>query len=651
MAEIAPYGSWRSPISAEMCARGGVHLFEPMLDGDVAYWLEARPNEDGRHVLMRADPWSDPADVTPPGFNVRDKVHEYGGGSYTVHDGVVFFANFDDQRVYRLEDLGAVPRPIVPEPPTPSGYRYADLRAFPGGRFLVCVRERHEGESVANELVVLPVDGSAEAVTVAEGRDFYACPRLSPDGSRLAWLCWDAPNMPWDGNEVWVADVREDGTLADAAMVAGGGTESLFQPGWSTDGHLHFVSDRTGWWNLYRRESGGAETNLTPTDAEFGVPMWEFGYATYAFLPDGRLACTYHRDGVHHLAILDPATSELLDLDLPYATYDPYLAAEGSRLVFVAGGPAIPHQVVSVDLVTRSVDVLRESERLTFDAGYVSLPEPVAFLTEGGFTAHAYHYPPTSPDFAAPGGERPPLIVMSHGGPTSEAVPEFNIDLQFFTSRGFAVVDVNYGGSTGYGREYRQRLLGQWGLVDVQDCINAAAYLVALGKADPDRLLITGGSAGGWTTLCALVFHETFAAGASYYGVSDLEPFARGTHKFEAKYIDSLVGPWPEAADLWRARSPVRHADRLSRPMIILQGLEDEVVPPSQAEVMVQALEAKQIPHAYVTFEGEQHGFRKAENIIRSLEAELDFYSRILGFELADPVEPVEIRHLSGSSG
>jgi dipeptidyl aminopeptidase/acylaminoacyl peptidase len=651
VAEIAPYGSWRSPISAEMCARGGVHLFEPMLDGDVTYWLEARPNEDGRHVLMRADPWSDPADVTPPGFNVRDKVHEYGGGSYAVHDGVVFFANFDDQRIYRLEDLGAAPRPIVPEPPTPSGYRYADLRVFPGGRFLVCVRERHEGEGVANELVVLPADGSAEAVTVAEGRDFYACPRPSPDGSRLAWLCWDAPNMPWDGNEVWVADVREDGTLADAAMVAGGGTESLFQPGWSTDGHLHFVSDRTGWWNLYRRESGGAETNLTPTDAEFGVPMWEFGYATYAFLPDGRLACTYHRDGTHHLAILDPATLELLDLDLPYATYDPYLAAEGSRLVFVAGGPAIPHQVVSVDLVTRSVDVLRESERMTFDTAYVSMPEPVAFLTDGGLTAHAYHYPPTSPDFAAPGGERPPLIVMSHGGPTSETVPEFNIDLQFFTSRGFAVVDVNYGGSTGYGREYRQRLLGQWGLVDVQDCINAAAYLVALGKADPDRLLITGGSAGGWTTLCALVFHETFAAGASYYGVSDLEPFATGTHKFEAKYIDSLVGPWPEAADLWRARSPVRHADRLSRPMIILQGLEDEVVPPSQAEVMVRALEAKQIPHAYLTFEGEQHGFRKADNIIRSLESELDFYSRILGFELADRVEPVEIRHLSGSSG
>ena len=650
MAEVVPYGSWRSPISAEMCARAGVHLFEPRLDGEVVYWLEARPEEGGRHVLMRADPWSDPAEVTPPGFNARDKVHEYGGGSYAVSDGVAFFTNFDDQRLYRQEGLGVEPRPIVPEPPTPSAYRYADLRVSPNGRFLICVRERHEGEMVMNELVVLPTDGSAEPVTVAEGRDFYACPRLSPDGSLLAWLSWDVPNMPWDGNELWVADVREDGTLASATIVAGGG-ESLFQPSWSPDGHLHFVSDRTGWWNLYRREAGRDDANLTPTDAEFGVPMWEFGYATYAFLSDGRIACTYHRDGTHHLAMLDPATSELLDLDLPYATYDAYLEAEGSTLVFVAGGPAIPHQVVSVDVVTRSVDVLRESERLSFDAAYVSIPEPIAFRTEAGLTAHAYHYPPANPDFAAPGDEWPPLIVMSHGGPTSETVPAFNIDLQFFTSRGFAVVDVNYGGSTGYGREYRRRLLGQWGVVDVQDCINAAKHLVELGKADPARLLITGGSAGGWTTLCALVFHEVFAAGASYFGVSDLEPFAEDTHKFEAKYIDSLVGPWPETADLWRARTPARHADLLSSPMIIFQGLEDEVVPPSQAEIMVRALDVKQIPHAYLAFEGEQHGFRKAENIIRSLESELYFYSRILDFELADPVEPVEIRHLPGSAG
>jgi dipeptidyl aminopeptidase/acylaminoacyl peptidase len=651
VAEIAPYGSWRSPISAEMCARGKVSLSEPTLHGDVAYWLEARPNEDGRQVLMRADPWSDPADVTPPAFNVRNKVHEYGGGSFAVHDGVVFFTNFDDQRLYRQEDPGVEPHPIVPEPPTPSAYRYADLRVFRDGRSLICVRERHEAEGVVNELVVLPTDGSGEPVTVASGRGFYACARLSPDGSRLAWLCWDVPNMPWDGNELWVADVREDGTLVNATMAAGGEGESLFQPGWSRDGHVHFVSDRSGWWNLYRREDDGSDTNLTPADAEFGVPMWEFGYATYAFLSDGRIACTYHRDGTHHLAILDPATSEMLDLDLPYATYDPYLGADGSRLVFVAGGPATPHQVVSVDLVTRSVDVLRESERLSFDAAYISVPEPIAFPTEGGLTAHAYHYPPTNPDFTAPVDERPPLIVMSHGGPTSETVPEFQIGNQFFTSRGFAVVDVNYGGSTGYGREYRQRLNGQWGIVDVLDCINAAKHLVGLGKADPARLLITGGSAGGWTTLCALVFHEVFAAGASYFGVSDLEPFAADTHKFEAKYIDSLVGPWPETADLWRARTPARHADLLSSPMILLQGLEDEVVPPSQAEVMVRALDAKRIPHAYLAFEGEQHGFRRAENIIRSLEAELYFYSRILGFELAEPVEPVEIHHLAGSSG
>ena len=485
---------------------------------------------------------------------------------------------------------------------------------------------------------------------MAGGRDFFAAPRFSPDGSRLAWICWDMPNMPWDGTELWAAEVRWGGEIGRASQVAGGPRESIFQPGWSPGGDLHFVSDRTGWWNLYRREAGGSDTNLTPTDAEFGVPAWEFGYATYAFLADGRIACVSHRSGSEHLSMLDATTGELLDLDLPYATFAPYLDADGSRLVFVAGGPAIPHQVVSLDFVTRGVDVVRESERLSFDPGYVSVAEPIEFPTEGGLSAHAYHYPPANPEFVAPEGERPPLVVMSHGGPTAESSPEFDIRLQFFTSRGFAVVDVNYGGSTGYGREYQQRLLGRWGVVDVQDCINAARYLVEEGGADPGRLLVSGGSAGGWTTLCALVFHDVFAAGASYFGVSDLEPFASHTHKFELKYIDDLVGPWPRAAEVWRARSPVRHAGLLSRPVILFQGLEDEVVPPSQSEIMVQALEANGIPYAYLTFEGEQHGFRKAENIARSLEAELYFYSRIVGFELAEPVEPIEIHHLRKGS-
>lgn len=651
MPKVAPYGSWRSPISAGMVAAGGVMLYEPWLDSGEAYWLELRPAEGGRNVIVRGDPSGAgrPLDVTPPGFDVRTKVHEYGGGSYLVHEGTVFLSNFADQRLYRQEEDGE-PRPITPEPPAPGSIRYADGRITPDGRLIVCVRERREGRDTRNEIVSLPADGSAEPRVIAAGRDFYAFPRISPDGHRLAWVEWDHPNMPWDDTELYVADLAGDGSVSGSHLVAGGPNESIFQPGWSPQGVLHFVSDRTGWWNLYRerdRETGGGYENLTPIPAEFGVPAWEFGYSTYAFLSDGRIACTYRQDGVHHLAMLDPATSELLDLDLAYSCYDaPYIRGAGTRLLFVAGGPATPAAVVSLDFATRDVQVLRTSREVDVDPAYFSLPRPIEFPTEGGLTAHAHFYPPANPDFVAPEGERPPLVVHVHGGPTSEATPEFSLATQFWTSRGFALVDVNYGGSTGYGREYRERLYGQWGIVDVHDAVNAARFLVERGEADGARLIITGGSAGGYTTLCALTWHDDFATGASYYGLADLEPFATFTHKFELRYTDNLVGPWPEAADLWRARSPIHSADMLSRPMLVLQGLEDEVVPPEQAEIMVRALEAKGIPYGYLAFEGEQHGFRKAENIQRSLEAELFFYSRVLGFELADPVAPVEIHNL-----
>ena len=632
-----------------MVARGGVLLYEPHVTAEAAYWVELRPAESGRNVVVRADALSSLTDITPPGFDARTRVHEYGGGAYVVHDGSVFFANFVDQRLYRQE-LGGDPVPITPQPPTPASLRYADMRLSPDGRFIVCVRERHEGEGIpTNELVVLAADGSAEPWIVAGGRDFYAFPRVSPDGRRVAWIEWDMPQMPWDGTELKVADLCEDGTLGEPLLIAGGPTESIFQPDWSPGGVLHFVSDRTGWWNLFREEEGGAR-NLTPMAAEFGVPMWEFGYSAYAFLGDGRIACLYRREGIHHLAILDPATSELLDVDLPFSCYEPpHIVAHGTRLVFVAGGPATPAQVVSLDFVTRSVEVLRKSRELDIDEGFFSVPSAIEFPTDGGLTAHAWFYPPANPDFAAPEGERPPLIVMSHGGPTAESTAEFSLQEQFFTSRGFAVVDVNYGGSTGYGRGYRERLNGQWGIVDVSDCINAARYLVEQGEADPARVVITGGSAGGYTTVCALTWHDDFAAGATYFGIADLEPFATFTHKFELKYTDNLVGPWPEAADLWRARSPIHSFDMLSCPIIILQGLEDEVVPPEQAEIMVRALEANGLPYAYLAFEGlafegEQHGFRKAENIQRALEAEVSFYAQILGFELAGGIEPVEIR-------
>ncbi|MEO8475697.1 MAG: prolyl oligopeptidase family serine peptidase [Actinomycetota bacterium] len=637
----APYGTWPSPIGASMLATAGVDLMEPWLEDGSVYWLEGRPAEGGRQVVVRGDAWSSPTDITPQGFNARTTVHEYGGGSYVVHRGTVYFSNFADQRLYAQPEGGA-PTPITSD--SSGRHRYADCRVTPDGSLLVCVRERHEDDGVVNELVAVPTTGG-DVRTIVGGRDFFSAPRVAPDGSKLAWLSWDLPWMPWDGCELWVGDLGADGAVTNARRVAGAdGQEAIVQPEWGPSGELHFVSDRSGWWNLYRDEDGGAAA-LHRADKEFGGPLWLFGASNYAFLGDGRIACQYASEGVSHLAVLDPASGELLDLDLPYTAFDyPWLHAEGSQLVFVGGAASMPMQVVSLDFVSRGVEVLRESMALDLDPEIFSSPRTIEFPTEGGLTAFAHFYPPHHPGFRAPEGELPPLIVMSHGGPTSEANAEFDLSKQFFTSRGFGVVDVNYGGSTGYGRAYRRRLNGNWGVVDTMDCINAARSLVEAGEADGERLLIRGGSAGGYTTLCALTFHDVFAAGASYYGISDLEPFATGdTHKFESRYEHTLVGPFPESIDLYRARSPIHFVDLISCPMILLQGDEDKVVPPSQSEVMVAALAAKGLPHAYLLFQGEQHGFRKAETIRRAAEAELSFYAQILGFELGDTIEPVEI--------
>ena len=643
-----PYGTWPSPITARRVAQASVRLAEVKALGDSTLWVERRPSEDGRYVVVRSDAGADPRDVTPRGFSARTRVHEYGGGSFAVFGDVVYFTNDADQRLYRQLE-GQDPEPITPEPPVERGLRYADPDVSPDGARLACVRERHDpnGE-VTNDLVVMGTDGS-DPWLLASGRDFYGSPRWSPDGSRIAYLVWDFPQMPWDGTELRVAQVAPEGSVSSERLVAGGPEESVFQPSWSPDGLVHFVSDRTNWWNLYREEASGEVTNLTPTEAEFGVPMWVFGYATYAFVSDGRIAVAYRRQGVHHLALLDAATGEMLDLDLPFTCFDWYVSGSGQRLAFIAGGAAIPMQVVSLDFGTRAVEVLRESERVEFDAGYVAQPEPIAFPTTDGRTAYAYHYPPTNPAATGPEGERPPLVVSVHGGPTSEVWPEYDLEVQYFTSRGFAYVDVNYGGSTGYGRAFRESLYGRWGEVDVDDAIAAARALVERGLADGDRLLVTGGSAGGWTALCALAFRDAFAAGTSYFGVSDLEPFAETTHKFESRYLDLLVGALPEAAAVWEARSPARHADGIRRPLLILQGDEDEVVPPAQADVIVEALERRGLPYAYLVFEGEQHGFRKAENIARSLEAELTFYGRVLGFEPDDDLPALDVRNLTPS--
>jgi dipeptidyl aminopeptidase/acylaminoacyl peptidase len=643
---VAPYGTWRSPIGAAMLVEGGIRLSQVWIEDDAVYWSEGRPAEGGRNVIVRGGAGLTPVDVTPAEFNARTKVHEYGGGSFCAYGGVVVSCNFEDQRLYRQEPGG---EPVAITPDTGGRHRYADGRITPDGSMLVCVRERHDGDAVVNELVVLPADGSTEARAIVEGRDFFSTPRISPDGTRLAWLAWDLPWLPWDGSELWVGDLDGSGSVTNERLVAGRlAEESIFQPAWSNDGVLHFASDRTGWWNLYRETDGTVEA-ICPKQAEFGWPQWVFGASSYAFLGDGRIACIWDRDGTQHVSVLDPRTGELVDLDLPHDAIDyPYIAARGDRIAFIGASATTPPQVVLLDFLARSVEVLKQSEDVTVDTASLSVPQAIEFPTEEGLSAHAFFYPPASADFEGPEGERPPLIVMSHGGPTSAVSAEFDMATQYWTSRGFAVVDVNYSGSTGYGRAYRERLNGNWGVVDTVDCINAARFLAANGEVDGDRLLIRGGSAGGYTTLCALTFHDDFTAGASYYGISDLEPFAKpgGTHKFESRYEHTLVGPYPEAVDVYRARSPIHFVDRIACPMILLQGAEDEVVPPAQSEVMVEALKANGLPYAYLLFAGEQHGFRRAENIVRSLEAELSFYAQILGFEPGDPIEPVAIENL-----
>jgi dipeptidyl aminopeptidase/acylaminoacyl peptidase len=647
---VAPYGTWASPITADMLATTSIGLGEASLDDGSAYWLESRPTEGGRYVVVKGDPHSDPVDVTPEGFNARTMVHEYGGGAYVVHRGTVYFSNMPDARLYR-QDPGAQPVPITPE--TDAKQRFADGAITPDGRWWIGVRERHDlGPGmldVVNELVAVPTDGAAEPRTIVGGHDFFSSPRISRDGKTLAWLAWDLPWMPWDGCELFVAPLSAAAELDESTLVAGRrGEESIWDPEWSPNGDLVFASDRSGWWNLERIRAGERQV-LYPAEAEFGYAQWGMGEHSIAFLSDGRIACMYDRDARTFVAVLDPETAELIDLDLPFDAllWGPDIVAQGSTIVFTAGSATEPSQVVWLDFASRSIEVLRSSTRARVDASMLSVPESIEFPTDNGLTAHALHYRATNPDFAGPEGERPPLLILSHGGPTSSTGPALDLGIQFFTSRGFGVVDVNYGGSTGYGRTYRQRLNGNWGVVDLHDCINAANYFVARGEADADRLLIRGGSAGGYTTMCALTFTDVFAAGTSFYGISDLVPFATGdTHKFECRYEYTLIGPWPEFEETYRERSPINHTDRLSTPMLVLQGTEDHVVPPSQAELIVGALRDKAIPCAYLLYEGEGHGFRQATTIISAREAELSFYAQILGFEPAGDVPKLSIENL-----
>ena len=641
----APYGSWKSPITSDLIVKESIGLGQVKMGGDDIYWIELRPSEGGRQVVVRRTPQDQNIDVTPRQFNARTRVHEYGGGDYVAHNATVYFSNFADQQIYTQSSESA-PR-VISKGGVDSSVRYADAVVDEHRDRIVCIREDHrrQGREAVNELVALRSDGNGETKVLVSGGDFYSSPRVSPDGSRLAWLSWNHPNMPWDGGELWIGKFDDDGGIVDQGLIAGGPRESIFQPEWSPDGVLHFVSDRTGWWNIYRATEHDSGENICEMEAEFGVPQWIFGLSTYAFESAKKIVCTFAERGIWRLGLIDTRTRTLERIDVNYTDIG-YLCAAQGRAVFRAGSPNASVAIMEMDLASRETKVLQRANKIQIDPGYISEPQPIEFPTENGLTAHGFFYRPKNSDFHGPANEKPPLLVKSHGGPTSAAVASLQLGIQYWTSRGIAVLDVNYGGSTGYGRAYRERLNGAWGIVDVDDCVNGAKFLAARGEVDGNRLMIDGGSAGGYTTLCALTFRDDFKAGASHYGVSDLEALELDTHKFESRYSDTLIGPYPERRDLYVERSPINFTDRLSCPVIFFQGLEDKVVPPNQAEMMVEALRKKGVPVAYVAFEGEQHGFRRAENIKRSLDGELYFYSRVFGFELADEVEPVLIENL-----
>ena len=619
-----------------------VHMRNQMIrwDGADLYWSELRPDEAGRIVVCRRDGDGTVTDVTPAGFNARTRVHEYGGGHFAVSGGTVWFTNYEDQRLYR-QDLGGKPRPITPA----TGVRHADMVADDRRGRVYAVREDHTSGEREPVNSIVSLDGAAEraAIAVASGNDFYSSPKLSPDGNRLAWTTWNHPNMPWDSSELWVGELDRDGHVTSSRKIAGGAHESVLQPEWSPSGELYFLSDRSDWWNLYRARGEGDEP-LCPRSAEFGAPQWVFGMRFYAFAGPDEILCLYSEPSGTKLGRIDLSEGRMQQVELLYSSLN-NVQASGRRVAMFAASSTLAERVLTLDLDSGAQEVVRVSNTAHVDPGSLSIPKAIEFPTEGGLTAHATYYPPKNLDFAAPPGEKPPLVVHCHGGPTASGGPTFAFEYQYWTSRGIAVVDVNYGGSSGYGRAYRMRLNGNWGVVDVDDCINAARYLVGQGLADGDRVSITGGSAGGFTVLLSLTKRKFYNAGASHFGIGDLELFIKETHKFEAHYVDTLVGPYPERADLYRDRSAVNFADNLEVPVILFQGLEDEVVPPSQAEEFVAVCKKKKLPFAYVAFEGEQHGFRQEKNIRRSIEGEMYFLSRIFGFDVADRIEPVEIEN------
>ena len=626
----APYGSWKSPITSTLIVERSIGLPDVRLDGDAIYWLEQRPREN-RYVVVRG---ADRRDVVDAPFSVRTRVHEYGGGAWTVADDTLYFSNDQDRRLYRQRIDGQTPQAMTPEGP----WRYADGIIDRARRRWIGVREDHTDAAVHNpENTIVAVDlsasGSTPGTVLAGGNDFFSSPRLSPDGRRLAWIAWDHPNMPWVGTTLYLAELDASGSpVGEPVAIAGGPEESIVQPEWSPDGAtLVFNSDRSGWWNLHAHDVARRVTRqVVARDAEFAQAQWIFGMSSYAFVGPDRLIASYVENGIGRLALVDLASGGLTGIDVPFSEFWSVRADGGDLVVFCGGAFDRPASVVRYDLGSRTHRALQQANTVVDDPElrkYLARPQAVAFPTEAGATAYGLFYPPTNPDYEVRTGEKPPLLVKCHGGPTSSASSLLNLNTQYWTSRGIALLDVNYGGSTGFGRAYRNRLHLKWGIVDVDDAVNGVKFLAGQGLVDGSRAVITGGSAGGFTALAALTFRDVFAGGASHYGVSDLAALAQDTHKFESRYLDWLIGPYPAAEAVYRARSPRFHAERLSRPVIFFQGSEDRVVPPDQTAKMVDALRRRQVPVGFFLFSGEQHGFRQAANIQRALDGELYFYA------------------------
>ncbi|MDJ0901200.1 MAG: S9 family peptidase [Xenococcus sp. MO_188.B8] len=646
--KIAPFGSWKSPITSELIVSKTIGLAGVAGKGNNIYWLESRPTEKGRNVLVKLSSNGNVEDVTPQPFNIRTRVHEYGGGAYLITDDTVYFSNYQDGRVYQ-QQIGKAPKAMTPE----SAMRYADFVLDQPRNRLICVAEDHtktDSEPV-NSIVAISLPAShgvsalatGEITTLVTGNDFYTSPRISPDGTQLAFISWDHPNMPWDSSYLRLGNIAEDGSIEDIEIVAGGEAESICEPKWSPDGRLHFSSDRSDWWNIYRRNANGSIECLHQMSAEFAYPHWVFGLSTYTFINAELIFGAYSENGSWHLGTINTVTKQFSKIESDYTNISSVNTSSDGQALFIAGSPNQPTAVVKLNLETKAPQILKTAGTLDIDPGYLSMPEAIAFPTANNLTAYAWYYPPQNKDYAAPEGELPPIFVKSHGGPTAAASVNLSLRIQYWTSRGFGYLDVNYGGSIGYGRKYRQRLENNWGIVDIDDCVNAAQYLVDRGLADGERLVISGSSAGGYTTLAALTFRDTFKAGASYYGISDLEILATDTHKFESRYLDRLVGKYPEDKEVYQARSPIYYTEQLSCPVIFFQGLEDQVVPPNQAEMMVEAIKRKGIPVAYITFADEGHGFRQAANIKQAIDSEFYFYSRVFGFEPADDLSAIEI--------